>query len=157
MCFNSWARTEFCDFSGSAILLGHLTYLRADAFLYRQNKLGHRCWVLHRLSNRSHYRSRCKPQDILSDRELPTLPTCSVIRPICFDLQLSEVHRSLVPCHVFRCGNTAIFRATIVLVDNVFTSPALLHVFHVQRASPASSPRFAFSVHVLFSFILFPG
>ena len=90
-----------------------------------KTKLGHRCWVLHRLSNRSHCCSRYKPQDILSDRELPTLPTCSVIRPICFDLQLSEVHRSLMPCHVFRCGNTAVFRATIVLVDNVFTSPAL--------------------------------
>ena len=52
------------------------------------------CWVLHRLSNRSRCRSRCKSQDILSDRDRPTLHTCSWIRPTFFDLQLSSAHRS---------------------------------------------------------------
>ena len=52
------------------------------------------CWVLHRLSNRSRCRSRCKFQDILSDRDRPTFHTCSWIRPTFFDLQLSSAHRS---------------------------------------------------------------
>ena len=52
------------------------------------------CWVLHRLSNRSRCRSRCKSQDILSDRDRPTLHTCSWIRPTIFDLQLFSAHRS---------------------------------------------------------------
>ena len=52
------------------------------------------CWVLRRLSNRSRCRSRCKSQDILSDRDRPPLHTCSWIRPTIFDLQLFSAHRS---------------------------------------------------------------